>query len=312
MIVAFLDLLGFSWLVENKPHIASDNLFEFNESIYIKYTDNKTHPVNDYEESMRDFVQSTCIDSFKYLISISDSLVIGAEEKDADKFVIQLSKYVAAMAQRSMKPFQKSFTDLDKVYSISWSKVDACGDVIQRNAFPILFRGGISAGKDVCFQLQSHIFDGKMYNGSVNVMGQPYINAYRLECSKGKGPRLFCDDSLVKLVSDKIRSVIVDTENKDVKEIIWTYYACETDSMSSIPYYNANENGYDKLAVPVINMINYYSSIDSKEVKHYKEFLKLIIRGLELYATDKGIDISEIKKKIKEKLLACGLTIDDL
>ena len=102
MIVAFLDLLGFSQLVKHDIETADDVLLEFNQIIKTKYIDNLTNPVDSYPEIMTDFAKSTSITTFQHMISVSDSLVIGASEKNADDFIKQLSKLVAAFAIRSL------------------------------------------------------------------------------------------------------------------------------------------------------------------------------------------------------------------
>ena len=302
MIVAFLDLLGFSQLVRHDIETADDVMFEFNHIIKTKYIDNLTNPVDSYPEGMTEFVKSTSINTFQHMISVSDSLVLGASEEDADDFIKQLSKLVAAFAIRSLEPFRSRFSD---VYHVKNTKHIKCKDIygnsICYNAFPILFRGGICAGNNVSFMVQSHIYNGQMTTSSTNVVGQTYINAYRLE-GTDKGPRLFCDESLLNLVSDSVKSKIVETSREGVSEILWTYYACETDSCSPEKRSNVSENMFDGLIIPTINLIKYYYSRGAEEVEHYIALLKTIIKGVELYASDNNVDIAYIENKIRSEL----------
>lgn len=301
MIVAFLDLLGFSQLVKHDIETADDVLLEFNQIIKTKYIDNLTNPVDSYPESMTDFAKSTSITTFQHMISVSDSLVIGASEKNADDFIKQLSKLVAAFAIRSLEPFRAHFDDVYNVKNEKHAKGrNIQGGLIYYNAFPILFRGGICAGNNVSFMTQFHIFNGKMTTSATNVVGQTYINAYRLE-GTDKGPRLFCDESLSNLVSGSVKSKIVQTSRKGVSEILWTYYACEAESCSSEKNCNVSENVFDGLIVPTLNLIRYYKSKGSEEVKHYIELLGTVIKGVELYASDNSIDITYIMNRIQSE-----------
>lgn len=47
MIVAFMDLLGFSNLLRNNMEVAIDNLNTFNNVIKTRVIDNKCHPIEE-------------------------------------------------------------------------------------------------------------------------------------------------------------------------------------------------------------------------------------------------------------------------
>lgn len=213
MIVAFLDLLGFSWLVKNHPQIASDNLYKFNSILKTKFKDDKIHPIETYSEDMQEFVKRNAVTSFQHVISISDSLVIGAQDQNADDFVIQLSSLVASAAMQTLEPFRNSFDDIENVESDIFVDADINGNITRHKAFPVLFRGGVCIGDDTCFCPQFNIYNEEMTYNSVNVLGQTYVNAYRLE-STDKGSRIFCDNNLVSLLSEEIKSKIIVTSKK--------------------------------------------------------------------------------------------------
>lgn len=291
MIVAFLDLLGFSWLAKNYPQIASDNLNEFNSILKTKYIDDKTDPIDTYPEYMQEFVKRNSVTSFQHVISISDSLVIGTQECNADDFIMQLSLLVASAAIRTLKPFKESFTNIENVQSNIVADANSNGEITYHKAFPVLFRGGICVGEDVCFFPQYSIYNGEMKYNSVNVLGQTYVEAYRLE-STDKGPRIFCDSNLVNLLNDDVKSKIITTSKSNINEILWTYYACETCSCSSDKYINIFENGFRNLVQPTINLINYFNSIHSPEIEHYMQLLLLLIKGISLYASDNKLNFS--------------------
>ena len=97
MVVAFLDLLGFTHLIQTDLETARDNLAIFNEMLQTKFVDEKCHPVSTYSPSngLREFVENTTITSFNYLISVSDSLIIGSNNPDL--FVRQISNFIATV-----------------------------------------------------------------------------------------------------------------------------------------------------------------------------------------------------------------------
>lgn len=70
MIVAFLDLLGFSNLLKNNTEAAVDNINSFNDMIKTKVIDNKYHSIEDYRKNhpnaveFHQFVEKTSVTAF--------------------------------------------------------------------------------------------------------------------------------------------------------------------------------------------------------------------------------------------------------
>lgn len=307
MIIAFLDLLGFSWLIENNLTAAYDNLNTFNRIIRTKIIDDKTRPIDSYdtENGLRDFVQNAAVSSFNNMISISDSLIIGAE--DTDLFVKQLSNLVAAAFIEYSESFRVPFTDLAFVKNNKIYDVNSKLEYQPHMAFPILFRGGVSVGEDVIFNKEGQIFQNEYKIDGLNVCGLSYVEAVRLERS-GKGPRLFCHKKFVDKLKNE-RHAIRQVES-DIFEIVWTYYACEATSCSvSHKMENIYNRIDDKLLIRAVNLYNYYynnqdksKERDRQEYRHYEEFILLICRGLIKYAYDNNLDIDLTCCKINEKL----------
>lgn len=82
MIVGFLDLLGFSQLLDLSTEMAIDNVNSFNYVIKTRVMDNMTHPIEEYkrdypnDKHFQKFVEKSAVSSFEYLISFSDSLIL--------------------------------------------------------------------------------------------------------------------------------------------------------------------------------------------------------------------------------------------
>ena len=172
MVVAFLDLLGFSELLDLSTEVALDNMNLFNNIIKTKVIDNMTHPIEEYEKENPDnkqflkFVKNSTVTSFEYLISFSDSLIIGS--RDLNLFINQLSNFVSMVYISSSEPFKKDFQDLFNVDSDK--NATAYNGVIRRHkAFPVLFRGGLSFGEEVHFFKENSIQEGKFCCNGYNV-----------------------------------------------------------------------------------------------------------------------------------------------
>lgn len=189
MIVAFMDLLGFSNLLRNNMEVAIDNLNTFNNVIKTRVIDNKCHPIEEYRENypndvkFQQFVEKSSVTSFEQMISFSDSLVLGGT--DCNMFIKQLMNFVATVYIEYSEPFQKNFSDINQVTTYKVAEGCGSGSIQYHKAFPILFRGGLSVGNDVTFWDEYCINDSDFKISSRNVMGLTYLNAVKLE-SVGK------------------------------------------------------------------------------------------------------------------------------
>lgn len=307
MIVAFLDLLGFSALLQTDAEVALDNLNSFNNVIKTRFIDNKCHPLSEYEEWYPDdtffhnFVEKSSVTAFEQMISFSDSLVLGGT--DCDLFIMQLANFVATSYIEYSEPFRKPFTDISEVLTNKAAEGGADGSIRYHKAFPLLFRGGISVGKNVAFFDQYHIKDSELKLSSLNVMGMTYLNAVKLE-SFGKGPRLFCDKSIVDIVNEKTRKSLKKVDKaKGVYGIVWTIEGCEaTGDCTTDKWENVKDRINEKMLPSAINLYRYYRKYEHLEVQ-YKELLKLVCEGIVKYAADECNRAEEAIRLINQQLL---------
>lgn len=283
MIVAFLDLLGFSYLLKTDQKVALNNLNHFNNDLLRRESDDQKMDESD-GDSVAKLRETSSISSFLYMISFSDSLVLGSDQPDL--FVKQLSGYLADLYIEFSEPFINPFKDINEVHSLKdttslreGSRVEVKSD----RAFPLLFRGGISYGKDVDFYQEYHIYEKTLKRNSLSVSGLTYLEAVELE-KAGKGPRLFCNKEVVDKISDKAIIREVDAK-KDIYEIIWTVQACEKLEHSK-GIAAVHNSIYGTLLLPALNLYKYYKD---KEVKdQYLELVKLVCRGSLIYARKKS------------------------
>ena len=319
MIVGFLDLLGFSQLLDLSTEVALDNVNSFNNAIKTRVIDNMTHPIEEYKQNYPDdkhfqeFVKKSAVSSFDYLISFSDSLILGSN--NVELFVEQLCNFISSLYINYSEPFRNQFED---VFNVESNKVASYenGKLRMHKAFPILFRGGLSVGNDCAFFKENSIQNGKFCYDGYNVFGRTYLNAVKLEHS-GKGPRLFCDMSVVDSIQNK-QIIRVVNEQENIFEIVWTIEGCEaTGCCSSNLWSNVSDRIYSKLLPPAINFVKFYES-DQKYLNvlpQYEELLRLVCCGIVKYAKDKcdrGEESLEIINNILRKKHLSEYTFHDL
>ena len=318
MIVGFLDLLGFSALLQTDIEIALDNMNSFNNLIKTSFIDNKCHPMSEYEKSypndmnFLNFVERKSVTAFEQMISFSDSLVLGGT--DCDLFIMQLANFVSTAYIVYSEPFRKPFNDINTVLNHKVADAHTDGRIRYHKAFPLLFRGGISVGENISFFDEYHIRDSKLRRSSLNVVGLPYLNAVRLE-SVGKGPRLFCDKSVVDAVNEKTRRILKEVdEEKGIYEIVWTIEGCEATGCSTDKWKNVVDRINTKMLPSAINLYQHYRKNEYLEAQ-YKELLKLVCQGIVKYADDEcncaEDAISLINQKLTDRLLIDQSILDN-
>lgn len=283
-IAVFLDLLGFSELVKRNPEVAYNNLNKVDRHIQTTYSDwKKLKGQNLSNEEKINFLKSS-IDSFEYLIFISDSLIIGARAQEIDIFICQLSNFISKLIIEQLENFKNPIeNDINEVKDYNTINGSLKGKISYPNAFPILFRGGMAVG-DTVFHMGPGIVD-KQFSPlkTLNVYGTAYVKAVHLE-SSGKGPRIFCSKEVIEL-EEKIPAV--QKVKADIYEIIWPYYTCLSKSIRHDAE-TAKENidkVIEELVSPALNLSSYYWK-DGTISEHYIELLRLIWKGIILYAEE--------------------------
>lgn len=332
MIIAFLDILGFTQLVEHNYQTALDNLNEFNSYIDAAKKDNKLHPVENYSDpDLQKFVEKRYVTSFDNILTMSDSLVITSS--DPKKFLEQISSMLCHLFKATNHNFSKQFEniyDVNSSQNIDTYIFEEDGERKVRfeyhKAFPLLFRGGItlekehilvdgSQAKGVMFFEQSQFINGENKIGW-NVCGQDYVQAVKLE-SYGKGPRLFCDKSFYEQV-EKDRKKYLRKINSDIYEIVWTLECCACGQKDGDSKINVT-NGIEDFLKPSINLYKYYLRRQNEDVKdsdsaaelikHYKQLVILVYRGIYRYAIENNITSDWVKQQLQNELAEIHMSL---
>ena len=295
--VAFLDLLGFSRLLEDAPEIAFDNMNVFHNVVKTRYIDNKVHPIEEYErngnkEGMLNFVKEHSVSTFKEMIIFSDSMVLCAD--DLDMFVRQLGNFVANIYIRYSSQFAKMSMNIKEVTDIRSDLLAKYenGKIEYNKSFPILFRGGVALGNEVGFWDEICIRKGVMDSKARDVGGRTYLEAVKLEKS-GYGPRLFCHKALIEACKEKqlfdevkdVRENHKGDENDDIYEILWPMLGCECGECSSEAEQNINRAVKKTMLPPAVNLYKFYKTSPKliEQAKHYEALIKLVIKGIMRY-----------------------------
>ena len=300
---SFFRFIRFSAIVRQNIETALDTMNAFNNAIRTRVIDEKTHPLSEYKEKypndthLHDFVEKSSVTSFEQMISFSDSLVLGGS--NTNSFITQLSNFVASIFVQYSEPFRKNFSKIEDVKS-DFATATGNGSYYKHMAFPIMFRGGISVGNDVGFFNEYHIKDTEFKFASLNVLGLTYLNAVKLETTD-RGPRLFCDKSVVDATINK-KTIRVVNEDNEIYEIVWTIEGCEAMGRSSNYWSNVENAINDKLLPSSINLYNYYKNKPGTVTMQYKNLLDLVCTGIVKYAKDKCDRESDAIEYINKKL----------
>lgn len=287
MIIAYLDILAFTYLLKEKRQVASDFLCTLYEKIKEKIINKIVieKNLNKIEEKKIFFFgtrKSDYVDSFQYLINFSDSLVIASNNPEL--FIKQLTNFIGTLNIIHLKEFIKTIDESTKINNTKIADVKVNGDIEYHEAFPLFLRGGITIGEDIEFINNSYINNSSL-QGTLNITGKTYLEAVTLENS-GKGPRIFCNKNLINAISDKQILNIIKQIDDNLYEIVWTIPACEAIESNIEDKYQNVRDKFEKMLLPAIHLFK-HNKKDKSVREHYEEFVKLVCCGLIKYAKDK-------------------------
>lgn len=297
VVVAFLDLLGFSELLRKNQDAAVTNLVYFNQALNAKFNDYEKMKNMNVEEQLKEFIDNSSIKSFKDVISVSDSLIITSN--DSDEFVKNISHLLSQLYIESNESYRipynlDTLTEEDKKYTDI--KKSDLNDEYMKNV-PLLFRGGASIGTDVAIPNAVCIRDFNKNTG-ITISGRTYLDAVKLEKS-GKGPHLFCNKDFAQSLKDK-SCIRLYNVSLGIYEIVWSYWGCEVGEKHSEPTQNIN-SGLEKMLIPALNLYVYYRSHNPDFLIYYKELVEIVCRGILKYDLDHcGNENHSSQKIIKE------------
>ena len=326
MLVAYLDVLGFSELIKQDAIKANDVLCMIQNRMQTFFTDDKTHPQDEFEannpkDSWKLSLRSRPT-TFDYFINASDSVVIISKD-DNPLFMRNLSHFMSTVFMLSAKPFQKSFLDVKDVKSdffFDWHG----SNLYPHKAVPVLLRGGIAQGKKIYISEIRNIID-KTPERAWNISGETFLRAVKSE-SRGKGPRLFCDKSIVEWINqlsyhetEDLKKMIRKAGEGDDEsyELVWTIDACESDFGStrgtSISHLedNVTRSIEENLFPPAKNICEAHRSDNEDVFKHYEEFMYLIVNGILQYARKNKLDnIKKVEKDLLKEMEGMNLKLE--
>ncbi len=302
-IIAFLDLLGFSYFCRADFASAANLLLSYQLIVKTKLQDFESHPPDSYpNDELKERAESNLMNSFNIFIPCSDSIFITAT--DADLFLRQLSNFLVSCfllpselwrdAPDPASPYNTEFP----VFKLKPKdgKMKAHVEQDHMNVFPILFRGGVTFGDFDTFR-QNAVVNSEI--GVVtNILGNGVVNAVKLESSGLKGPRIICDGTFADLLDDEHKKYVSPVNSGELYEILWpAYWLVEDNDVSNV-------NELFRLA------IHFYNGLKDTPVgDHYKEMLKLFVKSARLFAQVRGVP--NIDRTIDDLLASADITLDD-
>lgn len=269
-IIVFLDLLGFSKLVENDINQASIKLQRLKDFIKYKLIDDKVLEEHNYPEEKKYGYLYTCKD----LINISDSIIV-TRDSNKNGFFKDLGRFVSELFVWSAT---NVYNDLELNLN-SKSVLETC-----------LLRGGIACENDYgtnCFTTYNKN-ESKIISG-VSIVGNGYITAYKLE-AKGKGPVLIISTNDYNSLSKEEQCYFSDYLD-GYKELLWPYFYMDPNKTVTLVggiedpnYLSAILAFKSDFLISALKIMNVYSRCSDSTIKgKYKTFGMTILKSLELY-----------------------------
>ncbi len=253
----FLDVLGFSSLVNGDEYEVSDIFDRLHLISYVAMIDQKIRESRNIPSNISKPALKMELSGFENYQWGSDSMFAYGDCKDCDLFISQIAHFICASFQQHIE----YFSDLKKKVPL------------------LLLRGGIALGEVNTVQM-SAIFN-KTPNYTVNVFGKAVLKAISYE-KKIKGPRVFFDDAVhSKLCNSETKDFVVhpyDIPNDGIYELLWPIIAFQKDNL--IKHKATNElDALDKLLGTAAYHFETYKSKSDHEKSHFDELVCLILRS---------------------------------
>lgn len=272
--VAYIDLLGFSKLVEQSLGDAVVVIANANTILSQHIFEKKIHPSSGYPDEIKEYAKDTSVESIEDYLPFSDSVFLTSS--NCDDFVMQLGSFVRKCYTLTAGHYIHPKDPLDPTKeSIPNIIVNDDGSPsikeIDSHLPPTLFRGGISYGEVENLTPMGIVGGQEMKMNTL--AGEAVVKAVRLEESvRVKGPRLVFDNSLYSQLSEKTKKYCRQVpERPDLYEILWpmTSYISTNPYTGALTDFNEMFNSAYNLWIP---------HKDNPEVGlHYIKFMEIII-----------------------------------
>jgi hypothetical protein len=273
-VVAFLDLLGFSEVVNSDSLIAVRLLQDYADAITIAVKDAAVDasniPINPEASRLMELMTVT---SFETLLPMSDSIFIVAS--DTSKFVMQLSHFLLECFRFRLNAFAQPEHSNNPMEVTTRTVVrrgeDSSVEKQMETWWPVLFRGGISFGE--CLPLQLPIITDAKLGSCRGLIGKAIVEAVKLE-KLAKGPRVLCSPKIQDNIQGAAAAYIGPSLHgeKDCVELYWPIALFEdTASMT-----DAINNHLREWLQGVANLYMHFRENDRVRV-HYEAYLRLLV-----------------------------------
>jgi hypothetical protein len=281
-ICAYIDILGFKYFVNENQEGAIKILQNY--QVQLELLDNL--PKKD------DYLTPYRMDSIKYLIPFSDSIFLYSEQPS--EFVMQLANFInssfsftsSAFSNPENPDYPEDVTEI----GIVWEDGKPITKDYPSKWFPLLFRGGIGYGDARIMELKS------IHNNNIVktpfVFGTSVLEAVKMESIKInneniKGPRIICTSEFYEQLNERTKKIVHKAfDLPDFYEVNWTaIHYLMTDDFNNWRVDNLLLNDfYLQMFVPATGLWKAYRTTSNE--KHYKNFLKLVVKGVQHFFND--------------------------
>lgn len=279
---AYIDILGFKNFVQENSEGA------------LKLLQNYQMQLNFFIEESKggEYLTPYKGDSFKYLILIPFSDCIFFYSDNPSAFALQLANFIngsfSFTSNTFVSPEDESYPE--NVTERGVEIVD--GKPVIRSYpskwYPLLFRGGIGHGDAKVFELYG-IQNGAMTKTPF-VFGNSVIEAVQMETIeqkngiKVKGPRILCTKEYYNKLDTRAKKIVHPAfDFQGYYELNWTaIHYVMTDNLNYWFVEQLLNNDFNNIFCPAASLYRAYRNNSISE-PHYRNFLKLIVRGLYHY-----------------------------
>lgn len=272
-IVVFLDLLGFTQVINDSSESAKSKMDAYESIIIMKKVNYEKSTYQSKDPQSIQLNEPNLATTFKYFIPTSDSIFISSDIDKKDTFILQLCHFLYNSYIVYSNKYENP-QDIDEA-----TKGD--GLLAKRNYSPCLFRGGLSTGDCEPYK-QSRIINNKISDDCCNLVGKAVEKAVHLE-GIVDGPRIVIRKKDYDNFGNNIKSrYFREIEKNELKnpKVDETYYELLWPAIMFI-----KDNGIDREIHNLDSMLKgVYNLRKSKSNngadRHYDAFMNLIYNSI--------------------------------
>lgn len=288
----YLDLLGFSNYVRTDLIGAARMLESQRDILNVGLSDAAWY--QSHGATPDTFQAEHLTTSFHHFLPFSDSLCIASTQPDL--FLPQLANFLISAFGFTGHHYEQNQTGRPPE-NLDIPVIGLGGITYERqNWFPVLWRGGMSAGRFE--RVGSHGIIDDVRIDTPLLIGDAVVRAVKMEKPGNdenlrKGPRLFCDPLVRAAVTDaRLHAFLVPVPGiADCEEFLWPAFLFHSSAHPEYELFKLHE-----LLGPAVALLR--SKMGTAVESHYLEFVRLLCRSALSWAVANGLGEMQAREVI--------------